>query len=96
MPVEAARRVHAVPRAVDALDLGEASHELLDGARDAAERVGDERDDGVAQSTWRLRARSVTRSCLAPASHAHRVVAVATGRLRAPKAAARVTWSQRL
>ena len=46
--VEAARRVHAVLRAVDALDLGEASHELLDGARDAAERVGDERDDSVA------------------------------------------------
>ena len=39
--------MHAVLRAVDALDLGEASHELLNGARDAAERVGDERDDGV-------------------------------------------------
>eukprot|EP00966_Prymnesium_polylepis_P153488 3544667-Prymnesium_polylepis.3 len=42
-----------------------------------------------AQSTWRLRARSVTRSCPAPASRARCVVAAATGRLRAPKAAAR-------
>ena len=45
---EAGRRVLAVFGAVHARDLGEAPDEAFDGARDAAERVGDERDDGVA------------------------------------------------
>ena len=48
MREEAGQRVLAVFGAVHARDLGEASDEAFDGARDAAERVGDERDDGVA------------------------------------------------
>ena len=48
MREEAGQRVLAVFGAVHARDLGEASDEAFDGARDAAERVGNERDDGVA------------------------------------------------